>query len=69
MMYTKTKTVVIGIDHGYGNMKTAHCCFRTGIVPVDGTESIFSSDILTYAGKSYVIGLGHKEFSSDKMLD
>ena len=35
MMYTKTKTVVIGIDHGYGNMKTAHCCFRTGIVPVD----------------------------------
>ena len=21
---------VIGIDHGYGNMKTANCCFKTG---------------------------------------
>ena len=20
---------VIGIDHGYGNMKTANCCFKT----------------------------------------
>ena len=69
MMHTKSNLVVIGIDHGYGNMKTAHCCFRTGIAPIDGTESIFSSDVLTYESKSYVIGQGHKEFSSDKMLD
>lgn len=20
-------TIIIGIDHGYGNMKTANCCF------------------------------------------
>ena len=23
---------VIGIDHGYGNMKTANCCFPTGLM-------------------------------------
>ena len=23
---------VIGIDHGYGNMKTANCCFPTGVM-------------------------------------
>jgi plasmid segregation protein ParM len=69
MMNMKNKPVVIGIDHGYGNMKTAHCCFRTGILPIDGNEPVFSSDILTYDGKSYVIGQGHKEFTADKMLD
>ena len=69
MMNMKNKPVVIGIDHGYGNMKTAHCCFRTGIMPIDGNEPVFSSDILTYDGKSYVVGQGHKEFSADKMLD
>ena len=56
MMNMKNKPVVIGIDHGYGNMKTAHCCFRTGIMPIEGNEPVFSSDILTYDGKSYVIG-------------
>ena len=69
MMNMKNKPVVIGIDHGYGNKKTAHCCFRTGILPIDGNEPVFSSDILTYDGKSYVIGQGHKEFTADKMLD
>ena len=68
-MNMKNKPVVIGIDHGYGNMKTAHCCFRTGIMPIDGNEPVFSSDILTYDGKSYVVGQGHKEFTPDKMLD
>ena len=24
------ETYIIGIDHGYGNMKTANCCFQTG---------------------------------------
>lgn len=22
------ETYIIGIDHGYGNMKTANCCFQ-----------------------------------------
>ena len=24
-------TRIIGIDHGYGNIKTANCCFPTGV--------------------------------------
>ena len=23
--------IIIGVDHGYGNIKTANPCFRTGI--------------------------------------
>ena len=30
-MDNNEKNVVIGIDHGYKNMKTAHCCFPTAL--------------------------------------
>ena len=40
---------VIGIDHGYGNMKTANCCFPTGIMRSD-TEPTFISDLLCWNG-------------------
>ena len=65
---TINNTTIIGIDHGYGNIKTAHCCFPTGVTPCDGTP-LFSNDILTFEGKSYVIGDSHKEFLADKMQD
>lgn len=39
--------LIIGIDHGYGNMKTANCCFPTGIM-VSDTEPIFVSDLLQW---------------------
>ena len=29
------ETYIIGIDHGYGNMKTANCCFQTGVTVYD----------------------------------
>ena len=36
MNYTmNSKPVIIGIDHGYGNIKTAHTCFRTGVTVYD----------------------------------
>lgn len=28
---TPNRPVIIGLDHGYGNMKTAHACFQTGV--------------------------------------
>lgn len=46
---------VIGIDHGYGNMKTANCCFKTGLLPYDA-EPLFTGDMLVYDGKYYLIG-------------
>lgn len=59
---------VIGIDHGYGNMKTANCCFPTGVMKSD-TEPIFTRDLLKWNGMFYSIGVGHKEFTADKFLD
>lgn len=59
---------VIGIDHGYGNMKTANCCFPTGVMKSD-TEPTFVSDLLVWNGQYYSIGVGHKEFTADKFND
>ena len=59
---------VIGIDHGYGNMKTANCCFPTGVLKSD-KEPIFINDLLAWNGKYYSIGVGHKEFKADKFED
>ena len=59
---------VIGIDHGYGNMKTANCCFSTGVMKSD-SEPVFASDLLQWDNKYYSIGVGHKEFTADKFND
>lgn len=67
-MKTINNTRIIGIDHGYGNIKTANCCFKTGITAYD-SEPLFTGDMLTYDGKYYLIGEGHKEFIPDKIRD
>lgn len=54
-------TKIIGIDHGYGNMKTANFCFPTGIMAYDN-EPLFTADMLVFGGRYYLIGEGHKEF-------
>ena len=59
---------VIGIDHGYGNMKTANCYFPTGVMKSD-TEPTFVGDLLIWNKKYYSIGVGHKEFTADKFND
>ena len=60
--------IVIGIDHGYGNIKTASSCFRTGVKAYD-TEPTFTSNMLIYNGRYYIIGEGHKEFIPKKQND
>ena len=60
--------IVIGIDHGYGNIKTAHTCFKSGVAAYD-KEPTFKTNMLIYNDKYYIIGEEHKEFISDKMLD
>ena len=65
---TNNKPVIIGIDHGYGNIKTAHTCFRTGVTAYD-KEPTFKSDMLIFEGRYYIIGDEHKEFTADKMTD
>ena len=52
---------VIGIDHGYGNMKTATRCFPSGVARYD-KEPIFQNNLLVYNGMYYQIGEEHKDF-------
>ena len=60
--------MVIGIDHGYGNMKTATRCFSSGVVRYD-KEPIFQNNLLVYNGMYYQIGEEHKEFCAEKTQD
>jgi plasmid segregation protein ParM len=68
MDYITSGPIIIGIDHGYGNIKTAHRCFKTGVAVYD-KEPTFKSNLLIYDNKYYLIGEEHKEFSADKMQD
>ena len=69
MIYLNDKKIaVIGIDHGYGNIKTANTITPTAVTEYD-TEPVFSGNILEYVGKYYRIGEGHKEFIVNKAMD
>ena len=59
---------IIGIDSGYGNIKTANCCFPASVAAHD-VEPVFKDNLLVYNGRYYLIGDGHKEFLADKTKD
>ena len=61
-------TLVIGIDSGYGNIKTANCCFPAS-VEAYSSEPVFKENMMISGGKYYLIGEGHKEFLADKTQD
>ena len=61
-------TTIIAVDHGYGNIKTVHEIFPSGIMPC-ADEPAFARDKLNWAGRWYIIGEGHKEFTDDKAQD
>ncbi len=66
--YSTNGVMIIGVDNGYGNMKTARRCFKTALVKYD-SEPVLSRDYIEYDGKFYVIGEGHKGFVADKQTD
>ena len=66
--YSVNGAMIIGVDNGYGNMKTARRCFKTALVKYDSAP-VLSRDYLEYDGKFYVIGEGHKEYLADKWQD
>ena len=59
---------IVGIDQGYGNMKTANTLFPTAITAFD-TAPVFQGDVLEYDGRFYRVGEGHKGFVADKSSD
>ena len=58
----------IGIDHGYGNIKTAHHIFESGVIE-RAKESELAGMTVEYDGKFYEIGSIHKEYQMDKVWD
>ena len=62
------RPIIIGIGHGYGNIKTAHHCFKTGVASYD-KEPTFKANLLIYDRRYYIIGEEHKEFVAEKMTD
>ena len=60
--------IIVGVDAGYGNMKTANTIFPTGLAAMD-TKPYFDGDIMHYNGRWYRIGEGHKAFNPDKTAD
>ena len=60
--------VIIGIDTGYGNVKTRNFCFKTGVSTHD-KEPAFKGNLLIYGGRYYIVGEEHKEFTAEKFLD
>ncbi len=57
--------LIVGIDHGYGNIKTANTVTPTGITKLDAAPT-FTKNTLYYDGSYYLIGEGHKEYLTDK---
>jgi len=50
-----SESIIIGVDHGYAAMKTAHFSFHTGLVAHEH-EPYTLNNVLEYGGKYYVVG-------------
>lgn len=53
-----SESIIIGVDHGYAAMKTAHFSFHTGLVAYEH-EPYTLNNVLEYGGEYYVVGSGH----------
>lgn len=61
-------TIVIGIDHGWANMKTASYLFTSGVKEIT-TEPALYEDVLEWEEKFYKIGGKRLDVKRDKVQD
>ncbi|MEY8238610.1 hypothetical protein AALA36_23555 [Lachnospiraceae bacterium 66-29] len=47
--YNMNGTIILGVDAGYGNYKTARCCFPTSVSRSD-QPPVFTKNYLEYEG-------------------
>ena len=64
----QTQPIIIGVDTGNGNTKTAYYHFPSAVITHNG-EPTFRNNLLVYNGRCYTIGEGHKEFLAEKPDD
>ena len=57
--------MIIGVDHGYYAVKTAHTVFPTGLAVYD-YEPYTMQNVLKYKGRYYVCGTGRQTLMKDK---
>ena len=57
--------VVLGIDHGYYNMKTKNCVFASGLTAY-AHEPYTRENMLEMGGKFYVVGSARQALQKDK---
>ena len=50
--YNMNGTIILGVDNGYGNVKTAHRVFPTGIIKCD-SEPVLSKEYIEYDGSYF----------------
>lgn len=63
--YNNSTRIIIGLDHGYGNIKTAHRVFTTGVERFE-EEPIVSMNYVKFKDKYYVIGENHLVYQGNK---
>ncbi|MCM1158962.1 MAG: ParM/StbA family protein [Clostridium sp.] len=61
-------TIVIGIDHGWSQMKTAGSVFTSGVREIT-TEPALFDNVVQYKGKYYKVGGNRLEVKEDKVSD
>ena len=57
--------VIIGVDHGYAAIKTAHFAFPAGLVEYQH-EPYTNQNVLAYDGRFFVVGSGRQPLQKDK---
>ena len=61
-------TVIIGVDHGWSQMKTAETVFSSGVEEIL-SELAFFDDVLEYGGKYYKVGTKRDAVMENKTVN
>ena len=64
-----TMSIIIGIDHGYYAIKTAHCSFPAGLTSYGEHEPYTRQGLLEFGGCFFVCGTGRQPIQRDKTIN
>ena len=62
-------SIIIGIDHGYYAIKTAHCSFPAGLTGYGEHEPYTRQGLLEFGGCFFVCGSGRQPIQRDKTVN
>ena len=62
-------SIIIGIDHGYYAIKTAHCSFPAGLTSYGEHEPYTRQGLLEFGGCFFVCGSGRQPIQWDKTVN